>query len=84
MRGHSVKRYRAYSFSVDEQDPIIPTLRRLVGNHRYSHVAKETGVSVQTLYNWFDKRTTRRPQFTTVMAVVRGMGYNMKIVRRRK
>lgn len=77
------KQYKAYKYAEDAQDPIIPTLRRLIGNHKYSYVSEQTGVTVQTLYNWFDHKTVRRPQFTTVAAIVYGMGFSMKIVKGR-
>lgn len=41
-------------------------------------VANKSGVTEGTLYNW-RRRKTKRPQFASVKAVVRGLGANLSI-----
>lgn len=74
------KLHRSYLFK--DKDPIIDQLRTLVQDEglTYSEVAEAAGITVQTLYNWFTG-PTKRPQYATVMCVVRGMGYDLLITR---
>jgi hypothetical protein len=74
----TLKLYRSYSFK--DKDPIIDTVRTLVQQEgvRYKDVQLASGVSTSTLYNWFDGET-KRPQFATVMAVVRSLGYDLTV-----
>lgn len=70
--------YKSYVFR--GKDPIIDRVRTIIKDEgvKYSHVANVSGVSASTLHNWFDG-ATQRPQFATVMAVVRSLGYDMAI-----
>lgn len=68
-----VKLYKTYVFR--DKDPIIDHLRTAIKDdgRRRSEIADGSGVSANTLTNWFEG-TTRRPQFATVAAVARCMG----------
>src|SRR5262249_4636293 len=65
--------YRSYNFI--DKDPIIDELRTIVHGIRYSEIHELSGVSTHALYGWFHGQT-RRPQFATVMAVTRSLGYD--------
>ena len=73
-------RYTSYNFV--DKDPIIDRLRTLIARDgwTYPQIHERSGVTVQTLYNWFSG-PTRRPQYATVMAVVRALGYRMVITK---
>ena len=75
-------KYRSYSFK--DKDPIIDKVRTMVKDEKVSVQATSdlSGVSVGTIHNWFSGNT-RRPQHATVMAVIRGLGYDL-VVRRLK
>jgi transcriptional regulator with XRE-family HTH domain len=49
-------------------------------NVSYEDVHVKSGVSKNTLYQWFDGKT-RRPQYATVMAVARSLGYDMVLTK---
>jgi DNA-binding phage protein len=68
-----MKKYTMYVFK--ERDPIIEELRSVVADSglRYKQIA-ETGVSTSTLYSWFKKKKTRRPQFATISNVALACG----------
>ena len=70
--------YLSYNFV--DKDPIIDKLRTLIQRDgwTYPQIQEKSGVTVQTLYNWFSG-PTRKPQYATVMAVVRALGYRMEI-----
>lgn len=70
--------YRSYVFK--EKDPIIDRVRTIMKDEGASNkqVSEASGVSASTLHAWFDGKT-ERPQFATVMAVVRSLGYDMAI-----
>jgi DNA-binding phage protein len=72
--------YLSYNFI--DKDPIIDKLRTLIQRDgwTYQQVSEKSGVTVQTMYNWFTG-PTRKPQYATVMAVVRALGYRMAIVK---
>lgn len=74
------RNYKAYPFT--GQDPIIEKLRLLVGNKPYSEVAEASGVSSQTLYNWFRWKKVKRPQFAAVVAVAHACGAQITVERR--
>jgi len=82
MSKGSLSLYKSYSFK--DKDPVIDATRTLVqdSGQSYAQVSAASGVSVSTLYNWFEG-TTRRPQYATVMAVVHSLGYKSKFVRNR-
>jgi len=75
-----VKIYKSYNFR--NKDPVIDLLRTAIKDSGDSHaeVADASGVSAQTLYNWFSG-TTKRPQFATVQAVARSIGYDLMLVK---
>ena len=76
-----LRMYKSYSFK--DKDPIIDKLRTVIQDAgvSYSEIEAKSGVSVQTLYNWFGG-ATRRPQFATAMAVARSLGYDLTLVKR--
>lgn len=78
--GGSLKLYKSYSFK--DKDPIIDKLRTVIQDEgaTYAGIHEDSGVSVGTLYNWFNG-TTLRPQFASVMAVTRSLGYDLELVK---
>lgn len=71
--------YRTYPFNGQTgQDPVIEEVREALqkeGLDKKKGVVKElSGVSAQTLYNWFNGKT-RCPRFSTVAAVYGAIGY---------
>jgi transcriptional regulator with XRE-family HTH domain len=74
-----LKLYKSYNFT--DKDPVIDKLRGIVGGHKYSEVADKSGVSESTIHNWFHGKT-KRPQYATVMAVARALGYKQVFVKR--
>lgn len=78
--GIGLKLYKSYSFR--DKDPIIDKLRTMVQDEgvKYSDISEESGVSTSTIYNWFHG-TTLRPQFASVMAVTRALGYDLQVVK---
>lgn len=69
--------YKSYSFI--DKDPIIDQVRTVVqdSGQTYQWIEDKSGVTSQTLRNWFAGRT-KRPQFATVNAVLRSLG--MKLI----
>jgi hypothetical protein len=74
--------YTAYRFRADEQDPIVDKMRTIFDDHKtangrlsYRKVAEESGLSEQTIGNWF-RGKTRRPQFCSIAAFARSQGYD--------
>jgi len=76
-----MKLYKTYSFR--DNDPVIDLLRTAIKDRgvKYSHIEAESGVTVNTLYNWFSG-TTKRPQFATAKAVARAIGYDFQLTKR--
>ena len=74
--------YKSYSFR--DKDPVIDEVRTLIQAEEFSYkdIHEASGVSVSTLYNWFEG-TTKKPQYATVMAVVYALGYKSKFIRNR-
>ena len=72
--------YKSYSFK--DKDPIIDRLRTLIEDEKitYADLSDQSGVSEGTLYQWFNGKTLR-PQFATVMAVARSMGYDLQVIK---
>jgi DNA-binding phage protein len=69
---NTLKVYKSYNFI--DKDPIIDYTRtKVFANGGPSKIAKDSGVSPTTLYNWYHKKT-RRPQFSTVAAVLLACG----------
>ena len=71
--------YKSYNFT--EKDPIIDELRTVVqgSGHTYRQISEDSGVSTQTLSNWFAGET-RRPQAASLNAVARALGYKLGFV----
>lgn len=68
-------RYSAYTFQ--DHDPVldvIDTMRKESGLS-FEEVQAKGGATAGTLRNW-RKRKVKRPQFTTVAASARAMGYD--------
>ena len=64
--------YRTYNFI--DKDPVIDYARtRVFANGGPSKVSIASNVSSTTLYGWFKGRT-RRPQFSTIAAVLLACG----------
>jgi DNA-binding phage protein len=76
----TLKVYKSYNFV--NKDPIIDEIRGMVKGYKYSQIEEMSGVSHTTLRGWFDGKT-RRPQYSTVMAVVHALGFKQVIVKRR-
>jgi DNA-binding phage protein len=76
----TLKLYKSYNFV--DKDPVIDQMRGIVKGYKHSEVADKSGVSESTIYNWFEGKT-KRPQYATVMAVVRAMGYKQVWTKRR-
>lgn len=76
-----LKVYKSYNFV--DKDPVIDKLRTVIAQEgeSYTHLQKTSGVSTTTMYGWFNGRT-KRPQFATVMAVFRAMGYDLQVAER--
>ena len=70
--------YRSYSFR--EKDPIIDHMRTIieVEGVSYKKVTEQSGVSSTCLHGWF-RGQTKRPQFCTIMAVARSLGYDLEL-----
>ena len=83
MAQRTLNLYKSYNFK--DKDPIIDKIRTVISDESasYKEIHEASGVSTTTLYQWFDGET-RRPQFATIMAVVRALGYDMQIVREEK
>jgi DNA-binding phage protein len=70
--------YKSYVFR--SQDPIIQTALDVVQDAGLTRaqVAKDSGVSTSTLYNW-KARKTMRPQFCTVAATLGACGKRLVV-----
>jgi transcriptional regulator with XRE-family HTH domain len=75
--------YKSYNFV--DKDPIIDEIRTIIKHEKvtYSYIEEKSGVTTQTLRNWFDGNT-KRPQTATVRAVLRAIGYDVGIYKRSK
>lgn len=78
----TIRVYKSYNFR--DKDPVIDVVRTVVedAGKSYAKVERDSGVTTQTLRNWFYGRT-KRPQFATVAAVVRACGKQITIGERR-
>lgn len=75
--------YQSYSFI--DKDPVIDKVRTAIQKEKISYAQIEaiSGVTDATLRNWFEGKT-RRPQYATVAAVFRAMGYEAQWQKPRK
>ena len=80
---HTLGVYKSYNFV--DKDPIIDKVRTLIdrADVTLSYVEGRSGVTTQTMRNWFGGRT-KRPQFATVNAVARCLGHELALVERAK
>ena len=71
--------YKSYSFI--DKDPIIDEVRTMVNDSgaNYKWIEDHSGVTAQTLRNWFGG-TTKKPQAATLNAVARALGYKLGFV----
>ena len=78
----TMRMYKSYSFV--DKDPVLDTIRTAIQDLglTYREVAELSDVSKTTLVGWFHGKT-RRPQHATIMAVMRGIGYEHRWVRTR-
>jgi hypothetical protein len=72
--------YRTYNFV--DKDPVIDAMRTAIIYKRITHneLSVKSGVSLNTIRNWFYGET-RKPQFATIQAVAKAMGYSYKLVK---
>lgn len=73
--------FRTYKFRRGEKDPVIDKVRTIMDDTGSSigDINKECGVASSTLRGWFDGETMR-PQYATLCATVRSMGYDFALV----
>jgi hypothetical protein len=71
--------YKSYNFV--DKDPIIDEIRTVYQDSgaNYAWVHEHSGVSTNTLNNWFSG-VTKRPQAATINAVLRSLGYKLGVV----
>lgn len=83
MVGNSIFGYKSYNFV--DKDPIIDQVRTAITQAKVSHayISEKSGVTTTTLRNWFTGHT-KRPQAATIRAVLRSIGYDIKVVRIQK
>lgn len=76
-----IRPYRTYRFQ--GKDPIIYKIRNVVegSGDTFTSIAESSGVSANTLYNWFSGGT-RRPQFASLNAVARACGHELSLTKK--
>ena len=74
--------YTTYHFRPTEQDPVVDKIRTVSEKTGYTvaRISTESGISKGTLAKWFSGQT-RRPQYATVCAAVRTMGYDFVLTK---
>jgi transcriptional regulator with XRE-family HTH domain len=77
--------YLTYVFRKEEQDPIIDELRTLMKDTGLTvkEISEKSGLNHNTISRWING-DTRRPQYASVVAAVRAMGFDISIVQRDK
>lgn len=75
--------YPTYFFREKEQDPIIDALQTIKeeAGHKLEQLHVMSGLSTTTMYNWFTKRKTRKPQYCSIVAFARAHGYDVTLVK---
>lgn len=75
-----LKLYKSYMFQ--DKDPIIDRMRTMLDDEgvKQNEACVLSGLSPSTLHNWF-KGDTKRPQFATIMALARSVGYDLQLVK---
>lgn len=73
--------YMTYRFRKTDKDPIIDKVRTLMEDTGTSvmSLSRDSNLSPTTIYNWMDG-PTRRPQYASVCASIRAMGYDFAII----
>jgi DNA-binding phage protein len=76
-----MKLLKSYNFV--DKDPVVDKMRGPVNRSQmsYSQISEKSGVAASTLYNWFEGNT-KRPQYATVVAVMRVLGYKEMFVKK--
>ena len=76
----SMKFYKAYNFI--DKDPVLDIARTAIQDAglTYRQVSELSDVSEGTLVSWFHGKT-KRPQYCTVLAVMRGIGMEQRWVK---
>ena len=79
---NAIKVYKSYMFA--DKDPAIFAVRDAIEKSKatWDTVCEDSGVSKSTLYNWL-QGPTRRPQFATLNAVARVIGFEFRLLRRK-
>jgi hypothetical protein len=70
--------YKSYNFI--DKDPIIYEVWDVVKGVSWSYIEEESGVSRACLQGWF-YGATRKPQQATIRAVLRSVGYDIRILK---
>lgn len=75
-----MKTYKSYLFR--DKDPVIDQVRTAIEDSgvKWAFIEHKSGVTTQTLHNWFSG-PTKRPQHATVRAVLRAIGYDFALVK---
>lgn len=79
--------YKTYAFKT--KDPVIDELRtvfkdeKLLSNAGYKIVADRGAPKAGTYRNWFNG-STRRPQFASIQATAKALGYSYKLTKDNK
>jgi len=78
--GNFLNTYK-FNWHKGEQDPVIDRIRTCMQDTGYDirRLSRESGVSYGALSKW-DDGTTIRPQYATVCAAIRAMGYDFAVV----
>ncbi len=71
------------SYNFVDKDPVVDKMRGPVRSSglSYGQISEKSGVSASTIYNWFEGNT-KRPQYATVIAVMRVLGYKEMFVKK--
>src|SRR5262249_31194533 len=77
---HFLTTYK-FNWRKGEQDPVVDRVRTCMQDSGYTiaRIARDSGVAYGTLSNWMDG-TTMRPQYATLCAATRAMGFDFAVV----
>jgi len=80
----AVYTFRNEWYPIKDKDPIIDRLKTMAADEGVSpyQAALLSGLSAATPKNWFDG-PTRRPQFCSIIAFSRALGYEMDFHKKR-
>jgi len=87
MAERKLKLYKSYEFK--DHDPVIDQLHTMMDDEglKAGKIAELSGLSTTTINNWFNRKITpthkptKRPQFASVMAFTRSLGYDLRFVK---